>query len=309
MAVAPLFDAAALGHAQPPIQPALAPPKLLLGLIGSGIQASLSPALHEAEGHAQGLRVHYQIIDLAAHKRSMDALPWLIRAAHTMGFAGLNITYPCKQAVMPLLDSVSVEAQAMGAVNTVVFKDGRSMGHNTDGSGWRWAFERALPQANLSRVVLLGAGGAGSAIAHSLLRMGTQELVLVDPDGSRACTLAHSLNAVYAGQQTTHEADVRQALRGATGLVHASPTGMSKQPGLPLPAELLRPGMWVSEVVYVPIETQLVRAARAAGCAVVDGGGMAVGQALGAFELFTGLQASATRMQNHFTALLANVTA
>jgi shikimate dehydrogenase len=295
---------ARLDAAQPQHHPQAAPRKLLLGLIGSGIQASLSPALHEAEGQAQGLRVHYQIIDLAAHKQGLDALPQLLRAARTMGFAGLNITYPCKQAVMPLLDSLSPEAQALGAVNTVVFKDGRSCGYNTDGGGWRWAMERELPQANLGRVVLLGAGGAGSAIAHTLLRMGARELVLVDPDGSRACSLAHQLNAGYAGQHTTHEADVRQALRGATGLVHASPTGMDKQPGLPLPADLLRPTLWVSEIVYFPLNTPLVLAARAAGCTVVHGGGMAVGQALGAFEHFTGLQADADRMQKHILSLL-----
>ena len=103
-----------------------------------------------------------------------------------MGFAGLNITYPCKQAVIPLLDELSDEARAMGAVNTVVFRDGRAIGHNTDGSGWAWGFQRALPQADLSRVVLLGAGGAGSAIAHAVLRLGAAQLVIVDREADRA---------------------------------------------------------------------------------------------------------------------------
>ncbi|MFY9513838.1 MAG: shikimate dehydrogenase, partial [Rubrivivax sp.] len=163
-----------------------AEPKLLLGLIGAGIQRSLTPAMQEAESQAQGLRLHYQLIDLDAAGQGVDALPTLLSAARTMGFAGLNITYPCKQAVIPLLDALSDEAAAMGAVNTVVLQGGRAVGHNTDGSGWRRGFEHALPGADLSRVVLLGAGGAGSAIAHAVLRMGAASLVLLDAEPARA---------------------------------------------------------------------------------------------------------------------------
>jgi shikimate dehydrogenase len=282
--------------------------KLLLGLIGSGIQRSLTPALQEAEAQAQGLRLHYQLIDLdrapVGAPQGAEALPGLLAAARTMGFAGLNITYPCKQAVIPLLDELSDEARAMGAVNTVVFRDGKALGHNTDGSGWRWGFQRQLPGADLSRAVLLGAGGAGSAIAHAALRMGVQALVVVDSDLARAGALVESLNAQYGGRRASFTADVAAALQGASGLVHATPTGMDKLPGLPLPAALLRPGLWVSEIVYFPIDTALLRAARAAGCRVSDGGGMAVGQAVGAFEHFTGLQADAARMQARFLSLL-----
>lgn len=279
--------------------------KLLCGLIGSGIQRSLTPAMQEAEARAQGLPLHYQLIDLDATGSSADALPTLITAARVMGFAGLNITYPCKQAVIPLLDALSDEAAAMGAVNTVVFKDGKSTGHNTDGSGWRWGFERDLPGADLSRVVLLGAGGAGSAIAHALLRMQTKALVLVDSDGARAGALAERLNALYPGRRAAYTTDAAAALQGATGLVHATPTGMDKLPGLPLDAALLHAGLWVSEIVYFPLDTELVKAARAIGCRVATGAGMAVGQAVGAFEHFTGRPADAARMEARFRELIA----
>ncbi|MFO1271987.1 MAG: shikimate dehydrogenase [Rubrivivax sp.] len=279
--------------------------KALCGLIGAGIQRSLTPAMQEAEARAQGLALHYQLIDLDVTHQGPEALPMLIGAARTMGFAGLNITYPCKQAVIPLLDELSDEARAMGAVNTVVFEGGKATGHNTDGSGWAWGFRRQLPQADLSRVVLLGAGGAGSAIAHAALRLGVQALTLVDSDGPRAQALADSLNRQYAGQRARGGTEVAQALEGATGLIHATPTGMDKLPGLPLPAALLRPDLWVSEIVYFPLETQLLQAARARGCAVSDGGGMAVGQAVGAFRLFTGLEPDAERMQAQFMRLLA----
>ena len=282
-----------------------APDKLLVGLIGAGIQRSLTPALHEAEAQAQGLRLHYQLIDLDTTGQGVETLPALLAAVRTIGFAGLNITYPCKQAVIPLLDALSDEAAAMGAVNTVVHRDGRLVGHNTDGSGWRWGFERALPGADLSRVVLLGAGGAGSAIAHAALRMGVQQLVLVDSDSTRASALAERLNALYPGRRASFTPDAGAALAGASGLVHATPTGMDKLPGMPLAAALLRRDLWVSEIVYFPLETELLRAARALGCRISDGGGMAVGQAVGAFTHFTGLQPDAARMDAHFRRLVA----
>jgi shikimate dehydrogenase len=280
-----------------------------VGLIGSGIQRSLTPAMHEEEAARHGLRLHYQLIDLDTTGSGVEALPTLISAARTMGFKGLNITYPCKQAVIPLLDDLSEEARAMGAVNTVVCTDGRLVGHNTDGSGWSRGFTRTLPNADLNRVVLLGAGGAGSAIAHAVLRLGAARLTIVDSDGLRAAALAESLNALYGAGRVGSTTDVAAAMADpkalATGLIHATPTGMDKLPGLPLPEALLRPELWVSEVVYFPIETALLKAARARGCATVHGGTMAVGQAIGAFELFTGLKADPARVEAHFRRLLA----
>lgn len=262
--------------------------KLLLGLIGSGIQRSLAPLLQEEEGRQHGLRIHYQLIDAG-----IEALPTLIAAARLMGFAGMNITFPCKQAVIPLLDELSEEARAIGAVNTIVRDGKRLIGHNTDGSGWSWGFRRVLPDADLSRVILMGAGGAGSACADAVLRLGAQELLVYDRDSSRAAELAKRL-----GRRAKATSDLSFA--GASGLIHATPTGMAAFPGMPFPAEWLRPSMWVSEVVYVPLETELLKAARRAGCAVVDGGHMNVGQAVRGFELFTGLKADAARMDAHF---------
>jgi len=279
--------------------------KLLLGLIGSGIQRSLTPAMHEAEGRHHGLRVHYQLIDLDATGAGVADLPTLTSAARIMGFAGLNVTYPCKQAIIPFLDELSEEARAMGAVNTVVCRAGRLVGHNTDGWGWRWGFQRALPHADLARVVLLGAGGAGSAIAHSVLQLGAARLSIIDVDGERAQRLAIALNGRFGAARARAGSDVAAVIGDATGLIHATPTGMDKLPGLPLPESLLRPQLWVSEVVYFPLDTPLLQAARSRGCATVDGGTMAVGQAVGAFELFTGLAPDAQRMEAHLRAMLA----
>ena len=279
--------------------------KLLLGLIGAGIQSSMSPALQEEEARHHGLRVHYQLIDLDTAGAGVDALPGLITAARIMGFAGLNVTYPCKQSVIPLLDARSEEARAIGAVNTIVRKGDRLVGHNTDGWGWSWGFRRALPQADLNRVVLLGAGGAGSAIAYDVLRLGATKLLIFDPDSSRASALAERMNSIDKTGRASAVGEIAAAMAGATGLIHATPTGMDKRPGLPLPASLLRPELWVSEIVYFPLETELLKAARRMGCATADGGHMNVGQACRAFKLFTGREPDAARMDAHFRRLVS----
>lgn len=278
---------------------------ILCGLIGAGIQQSLSPALQEEEARHHGIRLHYQLIDLDNSSRGAEALPGLIEAARIMGYAGLNITYPCKQSVIPLLDSLSEEAQTIGAVNTVVREGDRLIGHNTDGSGWSWGFRRALPRADLSRVVLLGAGGAGSACADAVLRLGAGQLVIFDRDAPRAAALAKRLNERLEGGRASASADLRAALNGASGLIHATPTGMAKMPGMPLPEEWLRRTMWVSDIVYFPLETALLKAARRIGCETADGGHMNVGQALRGFKLFTGREPDAARMDAHFRRLVS----
>ncbi len=277
--------------------------KLLLGLIGAGIQRSLSPALHEEEGRRHGLEVRYRLIDLDVLGVGVDALSGLLGDVVREGYCGLNITFPCKQAVMPLLDDLSEEARAIGAVNTIVIAGGRLTGHNTDGPGWGWGLRHALPKADLSRVVLLGAGGAGSACADAVLRLGAKHLVIVDQDVRRAAALASRLNENFPGKKAKAIPDLESALSRASGLIHATPTGMSKMPGMPLPVSLLRARLWVSDIVYVPLETELLKNAKGAGCRIMDGGHMNVGQALGGFKLFTGLDADAARMEAHFRKL------
>jgi len=274
--------------------------KLLVGLLGTGIGRSLAPALHEEEARHHGLRLHYQLIDLAA---APDALAQVVAAMRLIGFAGFNVTHPFKQSVIALLDAVSDDARAIGAVNTVVNAGGRLVGHNTDASGWSWGFRRALLGADLSTVVLLGAGGAGAACADAVLRLGAGRLLIHDTDSARAASLAQRLDARFGAGRARAAADIAEAMKDASGLIQATPVGMTGHPGMPLPASLLRPGIWVSEVVYVPLETELLAAARRAGCAVMDGGHMNVGQALGAFRLFTGREPDAARMEAHFRRL------
>ena len=276
---------------------------ILAGLIGAGIQASRTPALHEHEGDAQGLRYLYQLIDLDQLRLDSTALPDLLQAAERMNYTGLNITFPCKQAVIPLLDELSPEARGIGAVNTVVLKDGKRVGHNTDCLGFAEGFRRGLTDAARERVVQMGAGGAGAAVAHALLSEGVRQLTIFDVDRERAESLANNLNQHFGASRAQAGADLPGALAQADGLVNTTPMGMAKLPGSPVPAGLLRKAMWVAEIVYFPLETELLRDARALGCRTLDGGNMAVFQAVKAFELFSGVVPDAQRMLEHFQSM------
>ncbi|WP_262703003.1 MULTISPECIES: shikimate dehydrogenase [Streptomyces] len=283
------------------------PESCLVGLVGSGVGPSLSPALHQREADRHGLRYLYRLIDIDPLGLGPDGVGELVRAAARLGFDGLNITHPCKQTVIEHLDGLSEDAALLGAVNTVVFgEDGRAIGHNTDWSGFARSFARGLPDAPTGEIVLLGAGGAGAAVAHALLTVGADRLTLADTDPARTAGLAGTLATRFgaARVRTVAPGGLPAAVGGADGLVHATPTGMAAHPGLPLPVELLRAGLWVAEVVYRPLETPLLAAARAAGCRTLDGGGMAVFQAADAFRLFTGREPDATRMLADLSDLL-----
>ncbi len=278
------------------------PNSVLVGLIGEGIGPSRSPFMHETEAAALGLKLIYRLIDLPALGLDAGSLEVLLRAAELMGFSGVNVTHPCKQAVIPLLDALSDEARALGAVNTVLFRAGKRMGHNTDWFGFAEAFRLRMPGASLERVVQLGAGGAGAAVAYATLKMGAKHIVIVDVDAQRADDVVQKFSALFGADRISSAASAADALIGATGLINATPIGMAAHPGLPLDIALLRPDLWVAEVVYFPLETALLKAAREMGCRTVDGGGMAVFQAAEAFRLFTGIVPDAARMLANFAA-------
>jgi shikimate dehydrogenase len=277
---------------------------ILVGLIGSGIQLSRTPALHVREGARQGLTYIYRLIDLEVLGLGVAALPDLVTAARRFAFTGLNVTHPCKQAIIPLLDELSADAKELGAVNTVVFEpDGRSVGHNTDWSGFAESFRRELADVPRERIVLFGAGGAGAAVAHALLMLGTGTLSIIDVDKTRATDLAADLCGRFGAGRAVAAPDSAPAVDAADGIVNATPVGMGGHPGMPVARELLRPDLWIADVVYFPIETELLGAGREIGCRTMRGGGMAVFQAADAFRLFTGLEPDVERMIRHFDSM------
>ncbi|QND46681.1 shikimate dehydrogenase (plasmid) [Rhizobium lusitanum] len=283
----------------------IAPQVLHVGLIGSGIGASLSPAMHMQEGARLGLDYTYDIIDLQELGCTVSDLPKLIENAEKNGFAGLNITHPCKQAAVTLVDELSADAAVLRSINTIVFRNERRFGHNTDWWGFAESFRRGLPGASLEHVVQLGAGGAGVAVAHAVAGMGAKSIEIYDLDPAKASALISQIQSAHPHCIFVAGRDLPAALQEATGLIHATPTGMLGHPGLPLDEALLDARFWVADIVYFPLETELVKAAKSKGCRVLDGGGMAVFQAVGAFELFTGSQADSSRMIAHFKLLQA----
>jgi shikimate dehydrogenase len=274
-----------------------------VGLIGADIQMSKSPALHQAEGRHQGFDYRYELVDLTERDLPASALPDLLDEVERRGFAGVNITHPCKQTVIAYLKGMSEDAEMLGAVNTVVLRDGQRIGHNTDWYGFYRNFERGLPDAPKSRAVLLGAGGAGVAVAHAAIKVGIGQLSIFDQDSRRSGLLASQLNARFDRECAQAVTDVGHALRSADGLIHATPTGMKSHPGLPIEPQWLEQHHWVADIVYMPLETELLALARSKGCRALPGGGMTVFQAAAAFALFTGTEPDAERMSRHFDEL------
>ena len=275
-------------------------PSILVGLIGAGIRASLTPAMHEREGRAQGLNLVYRRIDLDRLGLGAEALPDLLVAAERLGYDGVNVTYPCKQDVIPLLHDLSEDARVLNAVNTVVLRDGRRIGHNTDLFGFSESFRRNLPDVARRLVVQFGAGGAGAAVAHALLSGGVSTVAVTDVVRTRAEALVDRLAARFGAGRAVVCADLPAAMAQADGVVNCTPVGMATHPGAPLDVTLLRGALWVADVVYVPLETELLRAGRRIGCRILDGGAMAVFQAVAAFRLFTGITPDTARMLQHF---------
>jgi shikimate dehydrogenase len=274
-------------------------PSVLAGLVGRGIRHSRSPLMHQREGERLGLGYTYGLLDFDECGLPDNALPEVVTAAESAGYSGLNITHPFKQRVVELLSDLSPEAASIGAVNSVVFAGGRRIGHNTDGWGFIQSFRRHLAGCPLDAAILLGAGGGGAAVAHALLDLGVGELKIFDPDSARAASLAASASQRF-GRTVVPVTSPGDAVKRATGIVNATPIGMDKYPGTPISPRLLASRHWVVDIVYFPAETQLLRSAKQLGCRTLSGAGMAVYQAVKAFELFTGIAPDPEEMTRHF---------
>jgi shikimate dehydrogenase len=274
--------------------------RILVGLIGANIQKSLSPALHEDALAAAGLAGHYHLMDLdCLHGRKFADL---LNAARTAGFAGVNVTFPCKEEALALMEELSPEAREIGAINTITFNAGRMIGHNTDRIGFRRSFEQSFGRdAIASKVALLvGAGGAGRAAACALADLGAECLLVHDKEPARADALVASLAASFGTGSARAITDIRSAMEQAAGVVNATQVGMLGYPGNPIPSNNIEERHWVMDVIYTPLETELVRSARARGARTAGGADMCIYQAAEAFRLFTGIAPDVERMRRTF---------
>lgn len=270
-----------------------------IGLLGRGIAASRTPRMHMAAAAELGLPYDYQLVDSLVRDLPEDAGA-ILDLLEGEGFHGLNVTYPFKRAMIPAMDELSDAARKVGAVNTVVFRDGKRFGHNTDHWGFGQSLRDGLPDAARDRVLMIGAGGAGGAVAHALLDAGTGTLLVADLSPEMAKGLVATLTEHYGEGRASAVADLSAAAASAQGLVNCTPVGMEKYPGMPVAASDLRPDLWVADIVYFPLETELLRTARAIGCRVLPGSGMALHQAARAFKLFTGREPDSARMWEAF---------
>ncbi|UWU92211.1 shikimate dehydrogenase [Bradyrhizobium sp. CB1015] len=272
--------------------------KLLTGLIGAPIAHSASPAMHERAAEALGLRGHYQLIEVAGADAA--GLRMMLEGVRRLGFAGVNVTYPYKEAVVPLLDTLAPGAASIGAVNTVVVRDGRLTGHNTDTTGFARAVTPLLASSG-NAVAVIGAGGVGKAIAFALKSQEVADIRIFDSEPARA----EKLVALLASRGARVAVSVEDALDGATGLVNGTPVGMLPNRDTPVLVGLLRADLWVADAVYSPLITPLLAAARAKGARIMTGRELAIYQAADAFELFTGLAPSTEIMGEAFDAVMA----
>jgi shikimate dehydrogenase len=272
---------------------------ILLGLIGAPIMHSASPPMHEAAGRATGFRVHYQLIEIPG--ADDNVLRTVLDGVRLIGFAGVNVTFPYKEAVLPLLDALDPSAASILAVNSIVCREGKLIGYNTDTAGFARAVDEEIAPLT-GPVALIGAGGMGRAAAFALRRLDVPALRIFDKQLVRAERLAQDLGGP---PQFIVCETIEAALADVVGLVNTTPVGMLPDCSTPVPPALLHAGLWVADVVYHPLITPLLRAADAAGARAITGRALTVHQAAEAFALFAGIRPPVSSLQSAFDVTIA----
>jgi len=263
----------------------------LVGLIGWPVGHSLSPAMHNSAFAALSLNWRYAPLPVRPER-----LGEAVAGLRALGFVGTNVTVPHKEAVMSYLDEVTPEAQAIGAVNTIVVSEGKLIGHNTDWRGFLTALSEGGFDPHGKRAVVLGAGGAARAVVYALAQAGAQVAVL-NRTLARAQALVQGFSPLFSSLPLTPQTVEMQTAETHL-LVNTTPVGLWPEVDRsPWPEDLAFPGhLTVFDLVYNPRQTKLLRQVRSAGAKVIGGLGMLVHQGAAAFELWTGEKAPAETM-------------
>lgn len=258
-----------------------------LGLIGKGILNSSSPDLHMRLGRLIGIETHYELLDasqrLDARQASLEAIVGEVTAA---GYRGVNVTYPFKEQAIALADQVSPGAAMVGSANTLVFQAGGMRAENTDFTGFISGYRATFGDQPPGRVLLIGTGGVGKAVAFGVAQLGATEVLLVDIDIPRAEHLAAELAGFGFHARSLRADQVAEHAPGCDGLINCTPIGHEKSPGCPLPPELVQSHHWVFDAVYVPAMTEFITAAKQVGARVMSGVSLFVFQGVDAFKHF-----------------------
>lgn len=254
-----------------------------LGLLGSGIDRSMAPLLHETLGSLIDTPVHYALYSV--EPAELTSMEDTLDSMASDGVRGINVTIPYKEQVAELVSIDDPIVQAMGAVNTVVFTGGNQRGYNTDYSGLAQAFRYNFGGDKPGHVAQLGAGGFGRAAAFAMATLGAHSVRLYDHDAGRAARLAGDVERA-TGLTVAVAPTAEAAASGATGVVNASPVGSYYNPGCPIRPAALDGIDWVFDAVYTPLRTELLASAEAFGAACLSGSELFFWQGIDCFELF-----------------------
>jgi shikimate dehydrogenase len=271
-----------------------------LGLVGSGIDLSLAPAFHVLAGERLGLDVTYELVPQAPER--VGELDAILRELAGQGYQGLNITVPFKGVAAQAAAQPGAEVMAIGVANTLLLgPDGATRSHNTDYSGFKWAYQRRFATTLPGTVAVLGAGGVGSATAAALVDLGAATLRIYDLAPERSEALADRLRSHAQASsgpgsgdgapspvEVTVAPSAEEAVAGADGIVNGTPVGMTWSPGTPVDLAAVSGQRWVFDAIYSPIETPLMTRAASEGLDRITGFDLFLGQAIDAFALFTG---------------------
>lgn len=265
----------------------------IVGLLGHPVSHSQSPLMHNRAFAEKGLPFAYAAFDVAE-----EDLPEAVAGIRALGLKGVNVTIPHKVAIMPLLDEIDPLAKRIGAVNTVVNENGRLIGYNTDGMGYvRSLVEETGISLDQQVVTMLGAGGAARAVAFTLAEHGVKQIQIINRSREKATLLAEHVSEI-APTQVVEQEDGKEAIAASTLLINTTSIGMYPHvEDMPIPAEWLHRNMVVSDLIYNPLETRLLREARKLGARVHSGVGMFVNQGALAFELWTNESAPSELMR------------
>lgn len=260
-----------------------------IGLIGQSISASRSPSLHNMLGELKGLPVKYELQELVSPEAG--AFKERLALIREKGFIGTNVTFPFKQIAVDSADEVNDSVKKVGSTNTLLLKDGKVCAFNTDYTGFIRGYRTRLGDLPAGKVLMIGAGGVGRAVAFGLFEVGATELYISDLNVAGAEALAQALNDAGCKATVVVGADnVAAIAKEVDGLVNCTPVGHYKTPGNPLADSAFGGQKWAFDAVYTPLDTEFLKAANAAGLKIVSGFDLFFYQALDAFEIFTGVE-------------------
>ena len=264
---------------------------LKLGLIGKGISRSQSARLHVLLGRMCGMDVSYDYLD-SDQIEGFDLIKQLTTCSEK-GYAGVNVTHPYKTSARKLITPRKRLPAALGAVNTVVFREDGWRGDNTDFVGFMRGYKKQFGDAKPGTVLQLGAGGVGLATAFGLRGLGADKILVHDKDITRGEELVATLTAADAQAEFVSAENLSDAVRSADGLINCTPVGMNQYPGCPFDVDLLGGQKWTFDAVYTPVETAFLRTATKSGIEVMTGFELFFFQGIEAFEVFSGAEIDA----------------